>query len=158
VRASKPFLDLVRMALLNRAPERFDLAYRLLWRLQSQPRAAQDAADPLVRRLDQLSRPVRRGHKMRAFLRFRGVAEADGSERFVAWFEPDHHILRANAGFFVRRFAAMRWSILTPAGSLHWNGQVLEEGPPATRLDAPGGDPLEELWRTYYANIFNRRG
>lgn len=156
VRASKPFLDLVRMALLNSAPERFDLAYRLLWRLQSQPRAAQDAADPLVRRLDQLSRPVRRDiHKMRAFLRFRGVAQADGSERFVAWFEPDHHILRANAGFFVRRFAAMRWSILTPAGSLHWNGQVLEEGPPATRLDAPGGDPLEELWRTYYANIFN---
>jgi DNA polymerase len=66
VRASKPFLDLVRMALLNRAPERFDLAYRLLWRLQSQPRAAQDAADPLVRRLDQL--PARCGafSKMRA--------------------------------------------------------------------------------------------
>jgi hypothetical protein len=71
VRASKPFLDLVRMALLNRAPERFDLAYRLLWRLQSQPRAAQDAADPLVRRLDQLSRPVRRDiHKMRASCAF----------------------------------------------------------------------------------------
>ncbi len=156
VRASKAFLNLVRMALLHRAPERFDLAYRLLWRLQGQPRLAEDAADPLVRRLDQLSRPVRRDiHKMRAFLRFRSVAEPDGSERYVAWFEPDHHILRANAGFFVRRFAAMRWSILTPAGSLHWTGDVLEEGPPATRLDAPGGDPLEELWRTYYANIFN---
>lgn len=156
VRASKAFLALVRMALLHRAPQRFDLAYRLLWRLQTRPRAAEDAADPLVRRLDQLARPVRRDiHKMRAFLRFRSVAEADGGERYVAWFEPDHHILRANAGFFVRRFDAMRWSILTPAGTLHWDGAALAEGPPATRLDAPGGDPLEELWRTYYANIFN---
>nr|WP_169474258.1 MULTISPECIES: UdgX family uracil-DNA binding protein [unclassified Novosphingobium] len=157
VRASKAFLGLVRVALLHRAPQRFDLAYRLLWRLQDRPRAAQDAADPLVRRLDQLARPVRRDiHKMRAFLRFRGVGDGPGhAERFVAWFEPDHHILRANAGFFVRRFGTMRWSILTPDGSLHWNGSVLEEGPPATRLDAPGGDPLEELWRTYYANIFN---
>lgn len=156
VRGSKAFLSLVRMALLNRAPQRFDLAYRLLWRLQEQPRLIEDSADPLVRKLDQLARPVRRDiHKMRAFLRFRTVEEADGAERFVAWFEPDHHILRANAGFFVRRFAAMHWSILTPDGALHWDGETLQEGPPATRLDAPGGDPLEDLWRTYYASIFN---
>ena len=156
VRASKAFLGLIRMALLHHDPRRFDLAYRLLWRLQERPRAAEDAADPLVRRLDQLARPVRRDiHKMRAFLRFRGVVDSDGTDRFVAWFETEHHILRGNAGFFVRRFAAMRWSILTPAGSLHWSGEALEEGPSATRLDAPSGDPLEEMWRTYYANIFN---
>jgi len=53
------------------------------------------------------------------------------------------------------RFREMRWSILTPELSLHWDGQRLEEGPGATRADAPSGDPLEETWRTYYASIFN---
>src|SRR5690606_24297880 len=94
-------------------------------------------------------------HKMRAFVRFRSVEDEDGSERFVAWFEPEHHILRASAGFFVRRFTQMRWSILTPRGSMHWDGEVLSQGPPAQRSDAPAGDPAEELWRKYYASIFN---
>jgi DNA polymerase len=103
-----------------------------------------------------MARSVRRDmHKMRAFVRFRVVDEGHETERFVAWFEPEHHILRANAGFFVRRFAAMLWSILTPQGSLHWDGETLAEGPPAQRSDAPAGDPAEDLWRKYYASIFN---
>lgn len=156
VRASKPFLELVQSAILHSDPERFALLYRLLWRLQRDPRIMDDRADPDVRRLDGLARGVRRDiHKMRAFVRFRAVAEADGTERFVAWFEPEHHILRANAGFFARRFATMRWSILTPQGSLHWDGAMLAEGPPAQRCDAPGDDPAEELWQKYYASIFN---
>ena len=31
----------------------------------------------------------------------------------------------------------------------------MSEGPPAQRHDAPDGDPMEDLWRTYYASIFN---
>ena len=156
VRASRLFLDLAPGAILHSDPERFSLLYRLLWRLQSDSRLMEDPADRDVRRLDELARGVRRDmHKMRAFVRFRAVEEGDGSERFVAWFEPEHHILRANAGFFVRRFGAMRWSILTPKGSLHWGGDTLTEGPPAQRSDAPGGDPVEHLWGKYYASIFN---
>ena len=45
-------------------------------------------------------------HKMHAFVRFRRI-EVDGDERFVAWFEPDHFILEATAGFFVERFRAL---------------------------------------------------
>ncbi len=156
VRASKPFLELAQSAILHSDPERFALLYRLLWRLQSHSRVLEDRADRDVRRLDELARNVRRDmHKMRAFVRFRAVEEGEGAERFVAWFEPEHHILRANAGFFVRRFANMRWSILTPRGSLHWDGEALTEGPSAQRSDAPNGDPAEELWRKYYASIFN---
>jgi uracil-DNA glycosylase family protein len=92
---------------------------------------------------------------MRAFVRFRELADGDGASRFVAWFEPEHHIVRANAGFFVRRFAQMRWSILTPQESLHWDGERLDVGPGATRAEAPGGDPLEASWKAYYAAIFN---
>jgi len=93
-------------------------------------------------------------HKMRAFVRFREAADDDGP-RYVAFFEPEHHIVRANAAFFVNRFAAMRWSILTPEVSIHWDGTTLTEGPGATRADAPEGDPTEEVWKTYYSSIFN---
>src|SRR3546814_8587509 len=91
---------------------------------------------------------------MRAFVRFRELADAEGP-RFVAWFEPDHHIVRANAGFFARRFASMRWSILTPELSINWDGDALTEGPGATRRDAPAKDTVEDIWKGYYAAIFN---
>lgn len=152
---SRPFIDQARKAALHADPQRFALLYRLLWRLQANPRLMEDAADPEVRKLHDLARVVRRDiHKMRAFVRFREVADGQG-ERFVAWFEPEHHILRANAAFFVNRFTAMRWSILTPQGALHWDGESLSEGSPASRADAPSGDDMETLWRKYYASTFN---
>lgn len=151
----RAFLDLADSAILHRDPERFALLYALLVRVRDRPGLMEDRADPLLRRIDALAKTVRRDiHKMRAFVRFREVAEGDGT-RFVAWFEPDHHIVRANAGFFIRRFASMRWSILTPDVSIHWDGETLREGPGARRSDAPDGDPVEALWQGYYAAIFN---
>ncbi len=155
-RASQRFLTLARSAALHSDPARFGLLYQVLWRLQHNPRLMEDKADPQVRRIEELAKAVRRdAHKMHAFVRFREVAEADGTPHFVAWFEPDHHIVRAEAAFFMRRFANMRWSILTPRGSIHWDGEAMHEGPPARREDAPGGDPVEGLWRSYYTSTFN---
>ncbi|GAA4034158.1 UdgX family uracil-DNA binding protein [Sphingomonas rosea] len=153
----KPFIDLAKAAICHSEPQRFALLYSLLWKLKANRRALEDRADPLVDRLEKLAKEVHRdAHKMHAFVRFREVEEGDGT-RFVAFFEPDHHIVRREAGFFVRRFTTMRWSILTPELSIHWDPatESLTEGPGATRADAPDGDPLEETWRTYYANIFN---
>ncbi|SFP90713.1 UdgX family uracil-DNA binding protein [Sphingomonas rubra] len=151
----RAFLDLARNVVLASDPERFALLYTALTRLRREPKLMEDQADPLIRRVERIAKDVRRDiHKMRAFLRFREAADADGP-RYVAWFEPDHHIVRANAAFFVNRFASMRWSILTPEVSIHWNGTALSEGPGAARTDAPDGDPTEEVWKTYYANIFN---
>ena len=156
VRASQRFLNLARSAALHSDPARFGLLYRVLWRIQRNSRLMEDKADPEVRRIEELAKSVRRdAHKMHAFVRFREVEEENGKPHFVAWFEPDHHIVRAEAGFFIRRFANMRWSILTPRGSIHWDGEVMHEGPPARREDAPGDDPIEDLWRSYYASIFN---
>ncbi|KAA9018783.1 UdgX family uracil-DNA binding protein [Sphingobium limneticum] len=151
----RAFVDLAEKAILHSEPARFALLYALLCRLRGRPGLMEDKADPLLRRVDVLAKAVRRDiHKMRAFVRFREISD-DGGERFVAWFEPDHHVVRANAGFFMRRFAAMRWSILTPEISIHWDGETLAEGPGAKRTDAPDGDPVEALWKGYYAAIFN---
>lgn len=152
----RAFLDLAKHAILHRDEQRFALLYELLLKIRQKPSQMEDQADPLLRRVEMLAKAVRRDiHKMRAFVRFREMKDADGGSRFVAWFEPDHHIVRANAGFFVRRFASMRWSILTPEISIHWDEERLTEGPGATRADAPADDPVEEVWKSYYAATFN---
>ncbi|MHA6721795.1 UdgX family uracil-DNA binding protein [Sphingomonas sp. RS2018] len=154
-RVPRPFVDLARTVALHADPQRFALLYTALTRLLAQPKLVDDRADPLMRKLDEMAKAVRRDiHKMRAFVRFREVADDDGT-RYVAWFEPENHIVRENARFFVNRFTTMRWSILTPAVSVHWDGETLSEGPGATKVDAPEGDPIEDVWKTYYASIFN---
>jgi uracil-DNA glycosylase len=88
---------------------------------------------------------------MTAFLRFRRVEDGD---RYVAWFEPEHHILRRIADFFVGRFAAMHWSILTSKGALHWDGRELAHTAGVAPAQAPR-DALEDWWRAYYRATFN---
>jgi DNA polymerase len=92
---------------------------------------------------------------MKAFVRFRKVVDAENQEHFIAWHRSEHRVLRQTAPFFVRRFAVMKWSILTPFESAHWDGESLRFGDGSPRSTAPEGDELEDLWRTYYANIFN---
>ena len=149
------FVDLARSAILHSDRRRFALLHTLLDRVLGEAGLMEDQADPLVRKIEGLAKAVRRDiHKMRAFVRFR-EARDEGGARYVAWFEPEHHIVRANAGFFVARFATMRWSILTPEISIHWDGKRLTQSPGAAKADAPDGDPVEAVWKTYYASIFN---
>ena len=49
----------------------------------------------------------------------------------------------------------MRWAILTPERSVHWDGDALAFGPGARRDQAPPADAGEALWLTYYRSIFN---
>ena len=150
--------DLIRLVVCHRDPERYALLYTLVWRILHGERALLEiASDPLVHRLDRMAKSVRRDlHKMHAFVRFRRVeAEAGAGERFVAWFEPDHFILEATAGFFVERFRSLEWTILTPIGSLRWDRNQVSFGPPARRCDAPESDPFEAGWRGYYESTFN---
>ena len=147
---------LLRTVILHRDPDRFTLAYRLAWRCQATLHLLAIASDADVFRAQTMAKSVRRDmHKMTAFVRFRKVVAGDGGEAFVAWFEPEHYITRATAPFFMRRFASMRWSILTPDASAHWDLETLTIGDGSERALAPDSDALEDVWRTYYASIFN---
>ncbi len=160
LRVSPDFVRLCEQLILHRDRARFTLMYRLLWRM------AQGDADAEAARYDPLdadrmqahhmARAVARDkHKMHAFVRFRPVVEPDGQTLHMAWFEPDHYITEANAGFFIRRFTQMRWAILTPDASVRWDGKHLHTGPGGQRSDAPPPDAGEALWLTYYRHIFN---
>jgi DNA polymerase len=153
---SRDTAELIRLVVCHRDPERYALLYRVIWRMRHGERALLEIhSDPLVHRLAMLAKAVRRDlHKMHAFLRFRRVPDAS-EERYVAWFEPDHFILEATSQFFVDRFRALAWSILTPIGSLHWDGEKLRQGPPGKRTDTPAADAFEAGWAGYFASTFN---
>ena len=155
LRVPAAFPKLAKEVLCHSDASRFALLYRLLWRLRNEPRLLDNAADDDVHVANRMAKSVRRDtHKMKAFVRFRRT-DSEAGEIFVAWFEPDHHIVERTAPFFARRFAGMRWSIVTPDRSAHWDGEALTFGDGASRRDCPDGDALEEHWRVYYSSIFN---
>jgi DNA polymerase len=49
----------------------------------------------------------------------------------------------------------MDWSILTSYECAHWDGMQLHFTAGVPRGSAPNQDALDDLWRTYYRNIFN---
>jgi DNA polymerase len=150
------FMELATYVAYHRTPGRWPLLYRLLWRLTHEtPHLLDIAADDDVLLAARWEKAVRRdAHKMKAFVRFRRITEAD-IEHYIAWHRPDHYVVRLTAPFFADRFSSMNWSILTPDDSVSWNGHALMYGPGAPRTAAPADDELESLWRTYYGSIFN---
>jgi DNA polymerase len=152
----RAFLALAETVIRANDPERFALLYDLLRRLQrGEPHLLEISTDRQVARANLLARSVSHDmHKMRAFLRFRAVAH-EGGTHYVAWFEPEHYIVEANAGFFQRRFTTMEWFILTPYRSLHWDGATLHQAPGADKSLLPEDDRFADYWNTYFASIFN---
>lgn len=152
------FIRLADTVVCHSDPGRFPLLYRLLFRLKAERHLLDIKTDADVALARRMQKSVGRDyHKMTAFVRFKelplpvGVA---GRRRFLAWFEPDHFIVARVAPFFQRRFNDMDWIIATPRGSASWDGQtLLTSTESAQKPDIC--DETDELWRTYYASIFN---
>lgn len=152
------FLELCHAVVLHRDPQRFALLYQLLWRLAREPGLRHDPLDPGILQARGMAQAVRRDiHKMHAFVRFREVQDGEDAldPLHVAWYEPEHRIVAANAPWFRRRFANMRWAILTPEQCVEWDRRELRLRGGASRSEAPPADAGEQLWLTYYRSIFN---
>ena len=158
-RIPKGFIELAQTAACHRSGEQWALLYSMLWRLtHHEPHLLKMSTDSEVHRVKKMVKSISRDiHKMHAFVRFRktGNCEATGREQFVAWFEPDHLIVRLTSGFFRKRFGGMDWSILTPDDCMHWDGQKIHFTEGVDKSQAPDEDAQDDLWRTYYRSIFN---
>jgi DNA polymerase len=137
---SRALVDLAALAIQARDPDRFALLYRLVWRAHAGERVLELAADPDAAAARALALAVRaEAHRMRTHLRF-----LPAGEHFLGWYAPAHHVLEANAQLLARRFAALRWSILTPDAGAHWDGAALSFGP---GIAAPSDDAaLAAAW------------
>ena len=156
-KVSKVFLDLAQTVACHRSDEQWSLLYSMLWRLtHGEKHLLSLATDSEVHRVRAMAKHISRDiHKMHAFVRFRKVGEENDREQFVAWFEPDHRIVKLTASFFRKRFTGMDWSILTSDDCMHWDGQKIHFTEGVEQSQAPDSDTQDELWKTYYRNIFN---
>jgi DNA polymerase len=156
LRVPKEFVAVARTVSHHRDEAKWSLLYRLLFRLtHGEPHLLDDATDDDVIALRTMERSIRRDvHKMHAFVRFRSITDELG-EHFVAYHEPEHFIVRLAAPFFRERFGPMRWTIFTPDESANWDRETLSFGGGVARDAAPKEDATEDLWLTYYRNIFN---
>lgn len=155
IRVSKAAIDTIESALSHSDPERFARAYATVLRLSDGAVRWGDRSDPAIRTIMAEAKAVGRDiHKMHAFVRFRELPSDTPRRAFAAWFEPEHPIVEAATPFFAKRFGDMDWVIATPTLTAHFiEGKLsFTETRPAER---PPEDATEELWRTYFASIFN---
>ena len=160
LKVPKTFVRLAETVSAHRSGKQWALLYQILWEMTcgNDRRILSNQTDGRLRTLDRMRATISRDiHKMRAFVRFREVKaqQGNGKENFVAWFEPDHLIVRLNTPFFRKRFSGMNWSILTPDECVHWDGSGITYTEGVEKSVAPDSDELEELWLGYYRSIFN---
>lgn len=150
------FLTLAESVSYARSDDRWDLLYRILYRLQIEnPELLNITVDSDVHRAMTLAKSVSRDiHKMHAFVRFKKTLVED-QEHYVAWHKPEHLIVKPGTPFFARRFGDRPWTIFTPDESAHWNLKELSFGPGLAQSEFHARDDWDEVWKTYYKSIFN---
>lgn len=147
--------DLIKTSLYFNNNLKFDLTYQALLKFIRNPDFVHNPMDETVFKLNQINKKVGRDiHKMRAFVRFNETT-IEGKEFFVAFYQPDHHILKANAPFFIDRFSVMNWAIFTPYAVMAWNQEKLFYNEQKFEKPKTPTDPFVDLWKTYFSNIFN---
>ncbi len=158
----RQFLSIAQQVACYRDDTRWSLLYSIAWRLVFEDKyLLNHKVDPQVSALFTMRKSIGRDkHKMEAFVRFRQInifdeSDHDGNvEYYLSWFEPQHYILPLVTPFFVKRFYNMHWSILTPDTCAHWDTKNLTYTQGVSK-PSDTVDKLEELWKVYYANIFN---
>ena len=74
----REFVERAEAVICHSEPSRFALLYRILFRLTREPELLKIASDPDIIRFYELDKSVRRDiHKMRAFVRFVEIGEAE---------------------------------------------------------------------------------
>ncbi|CAE6891506.1 UdgX family uracil-DNA binding protein [Paraburkholderia domus] len=167
----RELLSWLKTAACFRAPDRWALLYRILWRWTHGERHVLDLNDADGALLDQRIRAVE--HETEDLLTltlFRRRDPSMGPPEFVGWYEPHHDLLERAAARFAERMGDSTWMLATPYGAVLWNGMLLRIGRPAAEErehaahalpestmtgEAITSTPTEALWLAYYASAFN---
>lgn len=173
---SRELLVRLKTAACFRAPDRWALLYRILWRWTHGERHVLDLTDPDGALLDQRIQATE--HETQDLLiltLFRRRDPSMGLPEFVGWYEPQHDLLERAAARFGARMGDSTWMLATPHGAAFWNGMLLRIGRPATQdceeashalpasamtgeaitSEAITSEPTEALWLAYYASAIN---
>ena len=152
ITVSEGYLEVAKGIACHRDEAKWALLYRVLFRtVNGERHLLEIESDPDVSRLYTMQKQIHHDmHRMKAFVRFRQVGD-----RYVAWHRPDHFIVEKMAPWFAERFGSMKWSILTPDRSAHWDLAELTSVREFRRRRLRLTMSSRSLWRAYYASIFN---
>jgi DNA polymerase len=149
---SKALVSLATLAIQAREPGRFELLYRLVWRANHGERVLEMDADDDLRRAKGLALAVRaEAHRMRTQVRYLAI---EGTHpRFLGWYEPAHFVLEATAQLIAKRFPELVFSIMTPDGGAHWDGEELRFSKGVARDAVRDDAGLRSWWRQHHPEL-----
>lgn len=157
IKIPKSFIEIAVIVSCHRNPQKWPLLYNVLWNLvYGEKHILNIITHPIMHEIYNMKKSVGRDmHKMKAFVRFEKIID-ESKERYIAWYKPQHNIIKMVAPFFKNRFSLMHWTIMTPDGSAQWNGENLLFSD--DKINDPKNishDSMVELWKIYYSAIFN---
>lgn len=145
----RSFLRLTELVVLHRDETRFDLLYRLLWRLVHEPHLVSGHSDADMALAQRMGQAVRREiFRMKAALQLRPIGALGSLPLQFAWFEPRHHVTEEVAAALARSQPQGAWLLVTPDRSVLWDGQRLVCGPGVPASGRAGGRD-DAGWRAY---------
>ena len=126
----RSFVRLTELVVMHRDPSRFELMYRLLWRLVHEPELAGARADSDMALAQSMAQAVRRDVlKVRKGLRLQALAPQGGVPLARGWCEPQHRVTEVVAEWLVRHQPTPPWLLASPDRSVLWTGRHLLCGP-----------------------------
>jgi DNA polymerase len=126
----RSFVRLTELVVLHRDAGRFDLLYRLLWRLVHEPELAASSHDVDMALAQSMAQAVRRDIlRTRKSLQLRALPARGGSSLRCAWCEPQHHVTEEVGQGLIQAAPEPPWLLASPDRCLLWTGHELLCGP-----------------------------
>jgi DNA polymerase len=111
----RSFVRITELVVLHRDAARFDLLYRLLWRLVHEPELATSPADADMAQAQGMAHAVRRDvFRTKRALQWRAVGDWNGQPLCLAWCEPRHHVTEEVAQAVAKSMEAAQWLLASP--------------------------------------------
>jgi uracil-DNA glycosylase len=148
----RSFMRLTELVVLHRDPERFELMYRLLWRLVHEPELAGATGDRDMAMAQSMAQAVRRDVlKVRKSVRLRPLQPHAGVAMEVAWCDPQHQVTELVAEWLARQHPTPPWLLASPDRCVLWTGRHLLCGPGMELEAARAMD--DEAWHALAAGL-----
>lgn len=150
---SRRFVGVLGQALQMRAPERFTVLYRIVYRLVHDGLDLANKQDPDLLLLRQFVAAVKADT-----LQFRSVFSAFSTQQddHILHYTPEHYILEANSHYCTER-CARPWQIVSPYRRMEWTGSAVRFG--AGTEAAPDAESVQwqpdnvGIWRGYMLSV-----
>ena len=125
----RSFLRITDLALLHSDPQRFDLLYRLLWRIVHEPRLKDDKGDYDMQRVQRMASAVRRELQgLKSSVAFVPVAY-EGGTLSCGWADPQFYVAEAFALWVARSQPGADFLVATPQRCILSHGRVIHHLP-----------------------------